>query len=542
MSKHHLLPKLTSGVRRTVSKQTVFGGLAGRVGATGDKIGDMLNMTSEFYPAMSVRNGWRRMSDLFAEDAVPNGIFYYKQLYVVCDKTLYRVLSAGIATPLYTQLSDTPKSMTAFNEKLYIFPDGVIVDLQTEAVSLIDVDIRLSSGVTFEDCDIVSSDYNFQANGFSAGDGVVVTVYGTLEGVKETHRYTVLSVSGKRMTLDGKPTMSGVYWRIQRSAPALEGVCVAQNRMWGFQGKNIYACAEGNGCNWLTSPEEEALMVGRTEGDPVILSTSSAGNVLACAAWRDYAIFLKEEYIGKVLCHGAGRYELAEIHAVGVTSDTRHSVCEAEGRLYYASSRGVYAYDGGYPQRIATPWETKMSYASGGSDGRRYYLSCGDEEGKTYTYIYDIDCDAWYKQDETYAMMMTSAKNHVYMVDNACTLIYTDGAWGKDTFLQNRNEYTLALHSMVEFCDEIVGIPDGVRLHKLYLSCKSEEGSSMAVFVAYDGEKDYSLLGTVSGARDGWVELVVPVVRCRYYRLKLDMLGPWRIYALHKEYEMGRQR
>lgn len=540
MSKYCIPPKLPARMKRTLSEQTTFGGFVGHPGATGDKLRFMQNLSSTAYPALSVREGRVRKTSLFEGVDAVQGILYHDSLFVACGGKVYRLYDNG-AMVTVASTDDTLKQMVVFNHWLYIFPDKLMVDLTSNRCYFMDQSISLTGGVSWSGSTLTSSNVNFEDKGFLAGDGVTLTVYTALSGMSDTERFTVSKVSGYSLTLDRVPRTSGLSYQIKRTVPELDGVCVAHNRLWGFYEQQIYASAEGSGTNWYLTQDDKYMTGETTDAFPVLLKNSSSGNFTACIPWQDYVIFFKKDRICKILGSGSEGYFVNELQAPGVMLATCQSLCNLEGRLYYASSHGVYAYDGAYPQRVDTPQDMSLSRVAGGSDGRVYYLSCKDKDGKYQLYTYDPACQAWYVEDDLRVNFMTRKNNAVCMLTDTGEVIENHGEWGRDTYVEGKTETSVALQASAEFCDEVCCLQDGIRLHKLYVSCKSEADSTLTVSVAYDGDGEYKKIATLEGAHDGWVEIPVPPVRCRYYRLRLDMVGPWRIYAIHREYERGSQ-
>ncbi len=534
MSKYCLAERLPARVRRSLQEQTAFGGLEGHPGATGDKLRSMENMSSSAYPALSVREGRRIYHDALKEP--PNGAIYHRYLYVASGTYLYYIRDNGSILKL-NGLSNTPKRMTVLDDKIYIFPDKVIFDTQTSRWIPMEVDIVCSGDFTWTENTLTYEGMDWAAKGISAGDKLYVTAYGSLAGVTETQYCKVLAVSGNSLTLDTKPAMSAMSYRFFRSVPNLEGVCAVKNRLWGYVGRYIYASEEGQPLNFYVAEEAERL----SAESPVLMETGTVGGIYACISWQGYPVFFKEDCICKVIGSGARQFELSEVQTQGVTADTGDSLCNIEGRVYYATKQGVYAYDGTYPQRIPIPFPLSPKTAVGGSDGRIYYLSCEDDGGNRTLYTYDPACRTWHVQEAPKVAYMVSVKNALCMVTSDQKVIYTDGALGRDTEITKNDQASVALQAFVEFGDEVCCLDEGIRLHKLYLSCASEADSVLTVSVSYDGDKKFATIATLTGARDGWTEIVVPATRCKYYRLRLDMNGPWRIYAIHREYERGRQ-
>ena len=539
---HFCIPsKLPRRVGRTLAEQTTFGGLEGRPGATGDKIRLMKNISPVAYPALSVRCGMTKYTQLLPEEATPNGVLHHKDLYVASGTTLYKI--QGKVAEAVALVSDTPKQMVALGEKIYVFPDKVVYDPETHTCVSMEASAFLSGSVSVSNNYLSQDGATWEAWGFAVGDGVKVTISGSLADVETVAHYTITSISGSEIGFDRNIETKGYTYRVEKIVPDLEAVCVSQNRLWGVSGQKIYACAEGNPGHWLTS-EEEILDSGDTlsvSDAPVLLQSGTQGEFLAVTPWQGQVLCLKQDRIAKILGSGAGQYVLSEMQAVGVSQDSKASLCEVAGALYYLSTHGVYTYDGAYPKRVRDIPDVTLTGGVGGSDGRCYYLYGVDEQGKGVLYAYNPEGDAWYMQDLWEVACMSRVGDALCILTKTGELMQTNDTWGRDTIVTQDTETHIALQASVTFCDEVGCIAEGLRLHKLYISCMSQKDSIMHLKIAYDGSKTYHEIAALRGEHDGWVEIPMPPTRCGYYHLRLDMTGPWRMYALHREFEKGEQ-
>ena len=77
-----------------------------------------------------------------------------------------------------------------------------------------------------------------------------------------------------------------------------------------------------------------------------------------------------------------------------------------------------------------------------------------------------------------------------------------------------------------EFGDETALLPDGGRLLAVHLRACGRIGSSLKLYVRYDGESSWQLLGSVAGSgREELIRIPVPPRPCRWFRFRLSFSG-----------------
>lgn len=545
MSQFYIPSKLPRKVHRTLHEQNAFGGLEDPTGATGDKCRAMQNISPVSYPTLSVRRGWQRYAGILPPWSQAWGMIYHDQcLYISTGATFCRFDGQKIQS--LAVLSGGEAHMAVLDNKIYIFPDKKVYDIEKKTLQSMGVMVTLGNDTSSHQNILSSSSIDFTSAGFAVGDGIKLTVNTALSGVTTTKYYVIREISQGEMTLD-RPVEMGLYGGVlEREVPDLQNICVCQNRLWGYDGQHIYACATGNPRHWRMSDMDEDSSGSTLQGDnaPVCLTSPMAGDFEAVTSWQDGVVLFRQDAIVKVLGSRAGLYTLATIPTVGVAHGEAKSLCCLDGWLYYMSGHGVYRYDGGYPQPLPDIPQTALQNTTGGSDGRCYYLAGTNEQGEAELYAYDPDSQSWYTQEDVDISYMAQQNHTLWMITKDGALLHTGGTWGMDTHIGQdtaEQNQTIALQASVTFCDEVGCILEGVRLHKLYLSCHVAEKSQVKVLIAYDGDGDYREIGCVSGAYQGWAEMPLPAVRCRYYHLKLEMIGDVRVYALHKAYERGEQ-
>lgn len=137
------LPKLNnfSPLRKTYQVQ--FGGLNHNIGATDGEIYDMKNMTSDHYPVLAQRE---KRKYLAALDNATGGVFSYGGVIVFVDGEEVNIFRNG-ETKKVGEVSEGEKTFAAFRNAVLIFPDKVMVDLDTDELTAMEKSVTLTTAI-----------------------------------------------------------------------------------------------------------------------------------------------------------------------------------------------------------------------------------------------------------------------------------------------------------------------------------------------------------------------------------------------------------
>lgn len=537
--------------------QDVFGGIDRRPAARDGAVADMMNMCAEAYPALTVRPR-RGQKALVAE---PNGLFCRDCLAWVDGGKLV-VDGENVA-----ELTRGPKLMVGIQEKICVWPDKVIYDRATGALTRMEA--RWEGEAAFSDGTyagepalantiIVKGDLTAV---FKAGDGVAVTLneeglYSEPMGayviqeieydddtdetemrfLEETWRKFVEEAEGGEELPEGMNPFPGVGSKhdivIERRVPELEGVFEHHNRLWGWHGGTICCCKLGDPTNW------ESFNGDATDSWELV--TGSAGDITGGASYGGRPVFFKENRVIRLYGDYPGQYSTSETESLGVEAGSGRSLAIAGDMLFYKSPQGIMAYTGGNPWHIGEELgPERYRNAVAGSDGVRYYVSVVREDGESEILCYDTRHRVWHRED---GMKLVGLGWHgeLYALEERGELWVLGDR--RDT---GNGEEGVA--SWVETADYYDGTTRKKAPGRLVLRLEMDDGVDLDIKIRYDSRGEWELLKHLTGEMvKGQEEVVVPLRRCDHYRLRLEGLGlggrRWTLHALTRERAVGSNR
>ena len=205
---------------------------------------------------------------------------------------------------------------------------------------------------------------------FKAGDAIEISGCTTCAANNGSH--IIRSLEARKLTFTKDIfTKTGVEAgtvMLERKVPDLTCICECDNRIWGAEGKTIYASALGDPTNFYVydgvSTDSYAVAVG-TEGE-----------FTGCIAYSSTVLFWKENCLHKVLGSYPAQYEIYTYTVPGIQKGSEKSLAVINETLFYKGRNGVYAYSGG---ELRDPALLRR----GGRHGRRALLHLhADGEGR----------------------------------------------------------------------------------------------------------------------------------------------------------------
>ncbi len=558
-----LPPCLPATPRRQRSRVTAFAGLHS---GSSEKwsISEMKNLSPRCAPALATR----RPRELLAPargSGTPHGVAVMEgDLYFVQGSTLYRIsdalasAAAGAHVETVGTLTDTDKHMTVFGERLLIFPDKMYVDAADGVLRPMELDLGIVDGVMFSGSMItLPSGMTWKNQGFHSGDSVYVIDADPVSPAPEGY-YHIKSVRGSVATVDAIfATSAASAAQICRRVPDMDATAVCGNRLFGYKGKNIYICAEGESLAWQ-GKQSDGL-------GPATLHTSSEGSITACAQWQGYMVFFKETRIGRVLGNSVQNYTLTEMAEPGIPTELSRTLCEVGGDLYYHGDGGVYRYASSTqrPVCVGRPLSDHPVGGCGSTDGDVYYLDAITERGGEAVhgrYLYLPETNEWYAEDAVEVCDCVAIEGYLCTQDSLGRLWLSRPDGRRLGCVLNEWSLWGNLYAYVTFSPDYTEEPDGYRPIALYIRATSAENAELRVLASFangrakqdavrpvpTGGTDFAdvsdgvvELATLSGKMsDRLVRIPLPGMHCDHMILSLEMRGEWEIAALVTEYEV----
>lgn len=326
---------------------------------------------------------------------------------------------------------------------------------------------------------------------------------------------------------------------VSRTVPDFDGIFVHENRLWGFKGNTIYASKLGDPLNFdvfdgLTNDSWQWEMDG-------------TGDIIGGIVYQGYPTFFKEDKVVRIYGDRPSQYRSMDVSAIGIHPGCGKSLAIAGDTLFYVSRNGLAAYKGGYSQDIHDPFgEIKITQATAGSDGRRYFLSAFFS-GQWALFVYDTVWNCWFREDNGEISDFACDRGNLYflrMMKNAQFMLVDGHAPTPPRTATREPE----LHSEVVFNDFTgnywtagrgYGNPSRKGTSKIQLRLTMEAGSTLDVWMQFEGGDE--LLVKHLDAGTGKHSHLLPIIprRSDNYKIILRGYGDWTLNSLVREEYSG---
>ncbi len=309
----------------------------------------------------------------------------------------------------------------------------------------------------------------------------------------------------------------------RREVPALTRVCVNENRLWGTDGKTIYASKLGDPFNFHVF---DGLSTDSWQSGAV-----DAGEFTACVSYLGYPVFFKEDQVYKVYGDKPSNFQWTPSARLGVKAGCAKSLAVAGETLFYLSPAGICAYTGGIPAVISGPLgeDKTWSNAAAGSDHLRYYVSMTD--GTAYSlFVYDTRYRTWHREDAAQAVGFAWWSGGLHMLAADGKLWRMDGSAGTPESAVSWAAEFADFTRVYETTDSRSDMKKG--LLRLLIRCELGTGASMSVLVRYDSRGDWITAKTVTAAAKKTFTIPLVLRRCDHFRLKLAGTGDCKVWSL----------
>ena len=206
---------------------------------------------------------------------------------------------------------------------------------------------------------------------FKAGDAIEISGCTTCAANNGSH--IIRSLEARKLTFTKDIfTKTGVEAgtvMLERKVPDLTCICECDNRIWGAEGKTIYASALGDPTNFYVydgvSTDSYAVAVG-TEGE-----------FTGCIAYSSTVLFWKENCLHKVLGSYPAQYEIYTYTVPGIQKGSEKSLAVINETLFYKGRNGVYAYSGGTPELLTENFGTRRFFDAAARTASATTSPCG---------------------------------------------------------------------------------------------------------------------------------------------------------------------
>ncbi len=574
------LPKLKTITRKRESINS-FGGYNHTISCEESEFYEVENLSTRNYPALSPRlprvktNTFTNCGGLF----VKNGFIWVE------NQTLYyNAVAIG-------DVSEGEKTFCGMGSKVLIWPDKLAFDTVTLMLEPLGAKWQSISTVRFAPSLEDGSDYVVKTSGDTApenpasgdywldtsGSSATLRVYSEAQEIWSAVPTTFIKISAKGIGENFKiydtvnvlgisaevceqagEHLNGdlILWdvgedylvvtallgaslmqeigdgaiSVERKIPDLDFIVQSDNRLWGCSSSDhaIYSCKLGDATNWFS-------YMG-TAADSYAVNVGSDGDFTGAAVVLGYVLFFKENLVHKVYGTKPANFQVTTISCYGVQKGSEKSLAIVHDTLYYLSTSGVVAYDGGLPVYVgANLGQEQLFSGIGGVLGDNYYLACKDNGDIAQLFVYDTKMRIWQKENTDDVRYFANMSEGLYMLMQNGELWYTPKAGSVP--LKGETEI------QVEWSAEsgVIGLyaPDYKIASKIELRLSGQVGSKLKIEAQYDNQSTWDFLAEHTLAQHQMI--VLPIIPRRYAQMKLRISGVGEIllFSLTKLLEQG---
>ncbi len=513
--------------RRTFNQ---FAGYMHTLGAGNGQIWDDKNMTSDHAPVLATRPPRYKVAKL----EKPNGLY--------CGNRLIWIDGTDLVVDGETvgQVEDSTKRMYGISGRVIIWPDKVLLTAEN-TVEPLEASCTVSSLTigdgTYADQPAEYNSLTTTGDPFPFREGDAITIDGCTRQPSNNKTPIIREISDDGKTLrfyehtftppggvqDTSYTETGTI-TLKRAVPDLDFICGNENRIWGCKDDTIWCSKLGDPYNWYC--------FDGVSTDSWSVDTGTPGSFTACVSYMGYPIFFKEGMIFKVYGDKPTNFQVMSSATLGVMEGSADSLAVAGETLYYLSRAGITAYSGGIPQSVSMPLGTvRYRDAVGGSDGIKYVVSVLDADDNSSLFVYDPWRDMWHKEDDL-RLIATAYKGGLYGLSEDGDLYLLESP----TDIPEDAEQEEPFHSIVEFADFDFNTFGSKYAVRMWIRYSGDEGTILAAAAEYDSSGIWETVGTARCGEKKTEYMAISVHRCDHFRLKLEAVGQWRLWAL--EYEL----
>ena len=317
---------------------------------------------------------------------------------------------------------------------------------------------------------------------------------------------------------------------IKREVPELKVIFEHENRLWGANGKEIFASKLGDPFNWNCF---DGLST-----DSFYLQTQEKGEITAGISFG-YPRFFREDSMTTVYGSMPSAFQTQVTELLGVKQGEQLSLERMGGILFWLSNKGIIMYDGDqtYLQdQVFGDW--KLSKVISKADAAKCYVHAdlgkhplAEGERLLALFCYDATKGIWTKEDDPGIRSMTYMDGVIYALAGTRILML-------DSEGELNGEYG-AIESFAEFGDFSDGSPNRKAVSKVQLRLEIEEGAFVLVKIRYNSSGEWMTIKTIEAGNKRSVYIPVIPHRCDHYRIRIEGTGDWTLYSMARELYIG---
>lgn len=548
-----------------------FRGLNRKITVMEGEMSDMQNMSADAYPVLSQRRLRGTMS-LPADVLRPLKIISkYERIAMIAlqdDAETIAFYYDGVQINDVNDLNENTMMVT-INTKICFFPQKTYLEVTRNGQS-----VTVGSYGSLEESQSVSAlavtvsneDARITIAGHKFGYDDAINIEGTLSYKDSDNQNQSLTVTASciieevdndtlvlpretfiELTGEGATDIE-LTGDITRTMPHLDHVIEWNNRLWGASNEDnvVYACKLGDPKNWQ--------YFQGTSLDSYYAQQGTDENWTGCATYSNHLIFFKPSSMCRIYGTAPSNFQITNADCYGVEDGSRRSVITINDKVFYKSSIGIMAYDGGIPYCISDKFNVRFRNVVAGTEGTKYYASIQVENGGYELMVLDIDKAMWHKEDNLRFRNCCVSSNRLYYVEYADDLLYCDTDVLCDDYLiigSGDSEGSVGIINPLNASEKYEDLPwmavfgpfdEYLESKKIYSKISfriaAQPKSTFAVYISLD-DGPWELVRSTDNVKVGGDIIQIVPRRCDRYSVMVAGTGKCDIKSLTRRYRAG---
>ena len=230
-------------------------------------------------------------------------------------------------------------------------------------------------------------------------------------------------------------------------------------------------------------------------------------------------------------------FQITNTVCYGVEQGSSKSVAVINDKVFYKSTIGIMAYEGGTPYGISEKLNTSFKNVVGGTEGIKYYASLEREDGDYELMVLDIDKAVWHKEDAVRFRDCCTLDGRLYFIaDTDYKSFEADKIYVINPEEETETKFDRQWMAVFGPFDEYA---ENQKIYsKMSLRFIAQPKTTVSIFIKMDeGEwvkvREFAYTGTGGET--------VPIIprRCDRFSIKIQGKGDCEIKSLTRRYRRG---
>ncbi len=314
---------------------------------------------------------------------------------------------------------------------------------------------------------------------------------------------------------------------VSRNIPDLTCICESANRLWGSDGKTIWASAQADPLSFYK--------YSGISTDSYTVEVGTDGSFTGCISYGSNVLLFKENALHKVLGSEPSEYRVYDYTIPGVQTGSQKSMVVINELLFYKGTAGIYSYNGSSPSLISENFGIRrFKNADAGTDGTKYYISMQDEDSEEWSlFVFDPQTGIWLREDDTHVIDFARQDTILHLLNAADGDVYT--------VEQDDSEEGHFPWSAPVLSPSTIPLMVKRGIQNYGSRWELEPGAWVKAEISEDA-KPFRTVGTWSNEHTQSVIAPVFPERCDTFRLRLSGLGRCVVKNIVREFDIGSER